>query len=77
MRNNIITGTLISSLIILILILVMWGDNYLVSKQSNKPAIPYVQKFRFGEQCPDRLRVEYVSSIRLPKSVICQKAVGE
>lgn len=41
------------------------------------PTAPQAQKFRFGEQCGDGLRVEYVSTIRLPKSVICQKAVGE
>ena len=35
------------------------------------------QKFRFGELCPDGLRVEYVNVFQLPKSVVCQKAVGE
>jgi len=63
------------SIFILILIIGSW--NYLESKQSTKPPIQYMQKFKFGEQCPDGLRVEYVSTIRLPKAVICQKAIGE
>ena len=37
---------------------------------------PQAQKFRFGELCPDGLKVEYISTIRLPKSVVCQKPVG-
>jgi hypothetical protein len=38
---------------------------------------PQAQKFRYGEQCPDGSRVEYIREIRLPKSVVCQKAVGD
>jgi len=60
-----------------ILILIIGAFNYLENKQSNKSPVPYVQKFRFSEQCPDGLRVEYVSTIRLSKSMLCQKAVGE
>jgi len=51
---------------------------YLITKKEvTKPTTIQAQKFRFGEQCSDGLRVEYVSTIRLPKSVICQKEVGE
>ena len=54
------------------------GLSYQVaSKKDPAPQSPQAQKFRFDEQCPDGLRVGYVSSIRLPKSVICQQAVGE
>jgi hypothetical protein len=38
---------------------------------------PQAQKFRYGEQCQDGSRVEYIREIRLPKSVVCQKAVGD
>ena len=56
-------------------IFVFWMASY-PTKPTPTPT-PQVQKFRFGEQCPDGLRVEYVSTIRLPKSVVCQKAIGE
>lgn len=46
-------------------------------KDPAKNPLPQAQKFRFGEQCPDGLKVEYISTIRLPKSMLCQKAVGE
>jgi len=46
--------------------------------KTEKPAPQaQAQKFRFGEQCPDGLRVEYVNTVRLPKSVVCQQPVGE
>jgi len=50
----------------------------LAKKPEKAPAPqPQAQKFRFGEQCPDGLRVEYVSTYRLPKAVVCQQPVGE
>lgn len=62
----------------ILLIIIISLTTYIVriKSETNIPAMQ-VQKFRFGEQCPDGLRVEYVSTIRLPKAVICQKAVGE
>jgi len=73
MKENILYAIVIIAIIILV------GVNiYSVKKENElKPNISQVQKFRFGEQCPDGLRVEYVSTIRLPKSIVCQKAVGE
>jgi len=49
------------------------------AKKPEKAPAPQAQaqKFRFGEQCPDGLRVEYVSTYRLPPAVVCQQPVGE
>ena len=62
-----------------ILFIVLLLVSYQVSddEHKSKSEVRQVQKFRFGEQCPDGLRVEYISTIRLPKAVVCQKAVGE
>ena len=48
-----------------------------MEKKTTPEPVRQVQKFRFLEPCPDGLRVEYVDTIRLPKSVVCQKSVGE
>ena len=52
---------------------------FFVDKYNAVPENPksQAQKFRYGELCSDGLRVEYVSTIRLPKSVVCQPPVGE
>jgi hypothetical protein len=47
-----------------------------MSKSQTSPSRT-AQSFRFGEQCPDGLRVEYVNTFRLPRAVVCQQPVGE
>jgi len=76
MRQTVFNA-LMSAIIVLIItgsFLFIWNNN------AQKPAPApqsQAQKFRFGEQCPDGLRVEYVSTYRLPKAVVCQQPVGE
>lgn len=41
-----------------------------------KPA-PQAMQFIFEIPCADGSRVRYKDTIRLPKEVVCQKAVGE
>jgi hypothetical protein len=38
----------------------------------NIPVKPEVQKYRFGIQCPDGSRVEYVAVERLSKKIVCK-----
>ena len=71
-------ATILAVGISIILIIMFIMIHLSVTKQQEpKPQTIQAQKFRFGEQCPDGLRVEYVSTIRLPKSVICQKEIGD
>jgi hypothetical protein len=51
--------------------------NHYTIPPANKPIVRHVQEFRFYEKCPDGLSVSYTSTIRLPKSMHCQKAIGE
>jgi hypothetical protein len=54
----------------------VYAERYSIKQPATKPEMS-AQKFRFSEQCPDGLRVDYENTFRLPKSVVCQKAVGE
>ena len=54
----------------------VYVEKYTTKQPAIKPEMS-AQKFRFGEQCADGSRVEYIGTIRLPKSVVCQKAVGD
>jgi len=73
--------TILLNILLGVVIIYSWYNIYTIKKSNiikeNNQVSNQMQKFKFGEQCPDGLRVEYISTIRLPKSVICQKAVGE
>jgi len=76
MRQTVFNA-LMSAIIMLAItgaVLIIWNNN--ATKPAPAPQTQ-AQKFRFGEQCPDGLRVEYVSTYRLPKAVVCQQPVGE
>ena len=76
MKQTII-GAIAIGAIFLMTIVGLYLDHQEKMAEKPQPTKVEVKKFRYYEQCPDGLRIEYVGNVRLPKSVVCQQAVGE